>query len=145
MVRGMERSITEDAESYVRSLLDAWLAPATGECLACYLDRVLERYDCDGDLRFAAHYRDLVAPRATQLERRLEAGGGYCDCEVLANVVQPAWHLWSTSREVELDGRTVVLEAEPPEGMPPCAGVRRGSTQPCVHWHRMWRPRRPYR
>lgn len=140
----MEQSITDDAEAYVRSLLDEWLVPLAGECLPCFLDRALERYDCSGDLRLASHYRDLVAPRATRLEERLAAGGGYCDCEVLCNAVQPAWHLWSTSREVDVDGRTIVLEAEPPDGMPPCAGVRRGSTQPCVHWHRMRRPRMPY-
>lgn len=138
----MEPSITDDAEAYVRSLLDEWLAPRPRECLACYLDRVLERYGCDGDLRFARRYRDLVAPRATRLEQRLEAAGGYCDCEVLANAMQPAWRLWSTSRAVDVDGQTVVLDAEPPEHMPQCAGVGRGSTQPCIHWHRLHRPRR---
>lgn len=141
----MDRSITDEAEDYLRKLLDAWLVPLANECLPCYIDRVLERYDCNGDLWIAGHYRDLVAPRAIRLEERLESGGGYCDCEVLCNAVQPAWHLWSTSREIDVDGRTIVLEAEPPESMPPCAGVRRGSTQPCVHWHRMRRPRIPYR
>lgn len=141
-MRGMERSISDEAEAYVRSLLDDWLVPHPGECVACFLDRALERSSCDGDLRFAELYRDLAAPRATALLPRLRAAGGHCDCEVLSNAMQPAWHLWSTSRELDLDGRSIVLEAEPPEAMPPCTGVRRGSTQPCRNWHRMRRPTR---
>ena len=138
----MERSIADEAEHYLGGPLEGWLAPQPGECLACYLERALEPSGCDGRLRYAELYRDLAAPRATALLRRLEASGGYCDCEVLCNAMQPAWHLWSTSREIEVDGRTIVLEAEPPESMPPCTGVRRGSTQPCRNWHRMARPRR---
>lgn len=135
----MERSIADEAESYLHGLLEEWAVPQPGECIACYLDRAIEGSGCDGDLRFAERYRDLVAPRATALLARLESAGGYCDCEVLVNAMQPAWHLWSTSREIEVDGSTIVLEAEPPESMPPCLGVRRGSTQPCRNWHRMIR------
>lgn len=138
----MERSITDEAEAYLRGLLDERPPPHPGECLACYLHRALEHGGCGGDLALAGHYRDAVAPRAAALERRLGRSGGYCDCEVLANAMQPAWHLWSPSRELELDGRTIVIEAEPPERMPRCTGVRRGSTQPCRNWHLMWRPSR---
>lgn len=135
----MEPSIADEAESYLHGLLEEWAVPQPSECIACYLDRALEGGGCDGDLRFAERYRDLVAPRATALLARLASAGGYCDCEVLVNAMQPAWHLWSTSREIEVDGRSIVLEAEPPESMPPCLGVRRGSTQPCRNWHRMIR------
>ncbi len=142
MVHRMDASIADEAEAYVRGLLSEWLDPDPGECLACYLDRALERHRCAGDLALAEHYRDVAAPRATALVERLESMGGFCDCEVLCNALQPAWHLWSTSREIEIDGREIVLEAEPPPSMPPCTGVRRGSTQPCRNWHTMRRPAR---
>jgi len=74
-----------DAE---RALADASLAllgPEPGECLLCYVHRMLVEFGCDCRLRFAAHYRDVRAPRATGLERRLGNSGGFCDCEIFLN------------------------------------------------------------
>lgn len=141
----MEEPITAEAETYVRELAELWLAPHEHECLACYLDRVVAVFGCQDDLRFAGRYRDLAAPRATALEQRLSDAGGYCDCEALLNAMQPAWHLWSPRRWEVIDGRKVPHDAEPPAQMPPCAGVRRGSTQPCLNWHAMVRPRSRWR
>lgn len=139
----MDEPLTLEDTTPVRALLEAWLAPHARECLVCFLDRSVHAFGCQGDLRLAARYRDLVAPRATALEARLGSSGGYCDCEVLMNVFQPAWHLWTPSREEELpDGSELFVEAEPPAAMPPCAGVRRGSTRPCRHWHTTRRPHR---
>lgn len=160
-VRRMDAPITAQSEALVRSLVDEWLAPLDDECLACYLDRSVTALGCGGDLRFAAHYRDLIAPRATTLERRLSAAGGYCDCEVLMNAMQPARRLWaSPPRRVPFaiaaleadEGDVDALgdeedgygdrddepddeqDLEPPLVMPPCAGVRRGTTRPCGNW-----------
>lgn len=164
----MEPPITTEAETFVRSLLDDWLAPHPHECLACYLDRAVDAFGCGGDLRLAQHYRDLLAPRATALEQRLEAGGGYCDCEVLMNAVEPARRLWESPPRMlpvaptatDDDGDDEALgedvdwcddeyddapELEPPLTMPPCTGVRRGSTQPCDNWELRWRPPRRFR
>lgn len=170
----MEPPITAEAEAFVRSLLDDWLAPHPRECLACYLDRAVETFGCGGDLRHAQRYRDERAPRATALERRLEAGGGYCDCEVLMNAVEPARRLWqSPPRALPVapavtddsgvgddaldddpldadadwydDRYDEAPELEPPLTMPPCTGVRRGSTQPCDNWELRWRPPRRFR
>ncbi|MCH1883860.1 DUF2695 domain-containing protein [Agrococcus sp. ARC_14] len=128
-----------EAEAHVRELAELWLAPHERECLGCYLDRTITAFGCQGDLRLAARFRDLIAPRAVGLERRLADAGGYCDCEVLANVFQPAAHLWTLSRDEELpNGGWVDIEPEPPAVMPPCSGVRRGSTLPCSHWS-TWR------
>jgi len=43
--------------------------PKPRECLHCYVYRMLE-FGCTG-LRWAKRYRDLRAPRATALDRRL--------------------------------------------------------------------------
>jgi Protein of unknown function (DUF2695) len=56
------------------------------------------------------------------LERRLAARGGFCDCEIFLNGWQP--------RDVALDKDGEYLERP----MPPSAGVRAGSTQPCRLW-----------
>lgn len=109
----METPINEQAERYIRDLALSLTTPGVGECLPCYLDRVLHDMRCEGTLRLAKRYRDATAPRATGLERRLGAGGGGCDCEVLYNVY------WSRSDTVT-----------------PCKGVRAGSTQPCGLWYR---------
>lgn len=109
----MTTTAIEKAESLVHALAAELTVPQCGECLPCYLDRMLRDARCDGTLRFARRYRDEAAPRATGLERRMCDGGGFCDCEILWNVYTP----WA--EEVE-----------------PCQGVRRGSTQPCTLWHR---------
>lgn len=78
-----------------------------------------------GDLRWAIRYRDLAAPRATGLERRLAGMGGYCDCEVLMNAYVPL-------------ASVAELGTAPPE-LGPCRGVRGGSTRPCTLWTRRMR------
>lgn len=137
----MDEPITAEAELHVRELAELWLAPHERECLACYLDRAIAAFGCQGDLRFAGRFRDLAAPRATALERRLSDSGGCCDCEVLMNGMQPAWHLWKPRRVEVVEGWATERDAEPPDEMPPCTRVRRGSTQPCRNWHTMLPPR----
>ncbi|WP_347754265.1 DUF2695 domain-containing protein [Agrococcus sp. ProA11] len=164
----MDAPISAEAEAFVRSLIDDWLAPHPHECLACYLDRAVATFGCSGDLRLAQRYRDRLAPRATALERRLEAGGGFCDCEVLMNAIEPAHRLWESPPRMpplvpaapDADAEDDTLgddadwyddrydeapELEPPVTMPPCRGVRRGSTQPCGNWQLRWRPPRRFR
>lgn len=111
------------AEQLVRDLADELTTPWPGECLACFVARLLEQFGCDTTLRFARRFRDLAAPRATALEQRLGDLGGFCDCEIFMNAYQPSYRLRISEREVL-----------------PCVGVRRGSTKPCAHWQRV--PRR---
>jgi hypothetical protein len=86
-------------------------APGERECLRCYLLRMLNDFGCGGTLRWAEYWRDLRAPRAQALARRLAARGGFCDCEVILNVYP---------QDIET-GQLL-----------PCTGVaRRGSTKPC--------------
>ncbi|SDS37098.1 DUF2695 domain-containing protein [Agrococcus carbonis] len=132
--------IVAEAEAHIGELLALWLTPRPGECLPCFLHRSVEAFGCQNDLRFASRYRDLVAPRATRLRERLEACGGYCDCEALMNVFEPARHLWTPAYEEERPGGGAVCsDAEPPERMPPCGGVRRASTRPCGNWYALRR------
>jgi Protein of unknown function (DUF2695) len=98
--------------------------PKPGECLHCYVYRMLE-FGCTG-LRWAKRYRDLRAPRATALEGRLMSKGACCDCEIFMNG-------WSLRREYKIydpEGE----EYEYPEELPGCKGVRTGSVQPCGLW-----------
>ena len=100
----------------------------TDECLVCFVMGRVDSAGCDNTLRWARAYRDAVAPGDHGLERRLEAMGGYCDCEILVNAFVPA--------TVAADGD------EWPEELPECGGVRRGSTVPCRQWVAAtpWRP-----
>lgn len=120
----------DDLERELRTLAANLTTPRDGECLLCYVNRMLERHGCTG-LRWATRYRDLRAPRATALEQRLGRKGGYCDCEVFLNGYELRAAHWVTGK----DG-----EPTYPDPMPRCHGVRRGSTQPCGLWVAQWRP-----
>ena len=130
-------SLVTETERELRILSTALTDPHDGECLLCYVNRMLE-YGCTG-LRWAVRYRDLRAPRATALERRLGRRGGYCDCEIFLNGYEPAHELWTPEREYDEDGVTCIDDAEWPEQLPACRGVRAGSTQGCTLWVRQRR------
>jgi uncharacterized protein DUF2695 len=86
--------------------------PGERECLRCYLLRMISEFGCDGTHRWTIRWRDLRAPRARGLVRRLQERGGICcDCEVVLNVF-PDY-------------------PQDDQGLP-CAGVvRAGSALPC--------------
>ncbi len=143
-------------------LADASLAlpgPEPLECLICYVHRMLLEFGCDCRLRFAAHYRDVRAPRATSLERRLGRMGGFCDCEIFFNSFELRPRYWVPDLAAALDefedDREDELEQDEkdefgeddedeqertwPKPLPACRGVRAGSTQPCALWWRLQR------
>ncbi|MGX9346977.1 DUF2695 domain-containing protein [Microbacterium sp. KNMS] len=131
------KDVGDEAEQIVRALSDGLTTPREVECLVCYLNRMMTEFGCDGTLRFARRFRDERAPRATGLEARLEGMGGFCDCEVLFNAYAPARHLWTPEHwSVDDDGEPVLIEEAEPETIPACAGVTRGSSQPCRNWER---------
>ncbi len=144
-------SLVADTEHELRLLASALTEPRPRECLLCYVYRMLE-HGCTGH-RWTARYRDLRAPRATGLERRLGQRGGYCDCEIFMNAYEPVRRLWtvptapsSPPADGPVDGYDDEAEPEedelvPPDELPPCLGVRAGSTQGCAHWVRQWRGR----
>jgi hypothetical protein len=102
----------------------ALTAPLPVECLFCFVWRMLDTFGCNATLRWARHWRDARAPRATSLERRLARAGGLCDCEIFLN----GWELASRSRARGIASTEATAEV--------CTGVRRGSTQPCARWVR---------
>ena len=120
-------AIDEQAVWLIRSMARRLTQPRAGECLVCYVARMLDEFGCDTTLRFARNYRDQMAPRATRLERRLGDMGGFCDCEIFLNGMRLAPHL----RTYDANGEEVAGE-----GRPACAWVRKGSTQACAHWVR---------
>lgn len=130
-----EQLVSATAEQIIRDASDRILTPAEGECLACFVDRQLAEFQCDGTRRFIKGYRATRAPRATALLRKLaDRGACCCDCELLMNAYQPHRRLWTRPHRYDVDGIGFDAPAEPPAKMPPCAGVRRGSTQPCDNW-----------
>lgn len=76
-----------DAELAVRDLSDALTAVAAGECLSCYLLRMLDAFGCVGTHRFTERWRDAQARPMPWLLGWVRANGGVCcDCEVALNV-----------------------------------------------------------
>ena len=73
------------AESWLRERAFGLTEPDGAECLFCFVARMLDEHGCDTTLRWALRFRDLRAPRATGLERRLSRMGGFCDCEIFLN------------------------------------------------------------
>ncbi|MBD8870590.1 DUF2695 domain-containing protein [Nocardioides donggukensis] len=128
--------IADEAERIVRVSEDVLTRPADGECLACFVARMLEEFGCDTTLRFARRYRDVMVPRATALERRLGRMGGFCDCEIFLNGLVRVRPSGDPSDLPGLDPSPVSAES----GRPGCAGVRRGSARACARWARRDQP-----
>lgn len=123
-------SVPDDAERYVAALAaELATAPDEDACVLCSTVSLLRRFGCDGSLRWVRRYRDRLCPRATALVRRMEARGGFCDCEVCTN----GWSLRGDLLTRDASGR-----GRWPDVLPRCAGVGRGSARPCA----LWEPRR---
>ena len=102
------------------------VVPRPGECLGCFTHRMVLAGGCSNGLGWAEHYRLVRARRAVTLRRRLTALGARCDCEVIHEIWQPSPVLWTR------DPQSGDLAA--PSVLPPCEGVRPGSTKPCSWW-----------
>ena len=124
-----QQRVVRDAEEYLQLVVAEVMAPHPAECVLCYVARMLGEHGCDETLRWTGRFRELRSPRATALEGRMQAGGGFCDCEVFLNG-------YRLRREhLERDIHTDELRA--PDHPPTCAGVGRlDSTKPCTLWER---------
>jgi hypothetical protein len=116
----------DQVEHYLRAVVER--EPHEGECLVCFVERMVAEYGCDSSLLWATRFRDLRSPTATALEKRLRSKAVRCDCLVFQKAYQPVREVMV--RDVHTD------ELERPKRMPPCAGVRRTNTRPCAHWER---------
>ncbi|NYJ19819.1 DUF2695 domain-containing protein [Glaciibacter psychrotolerans] len=132
------KTITEEAEQILRDAAETMSAPRGGECLVCFVIRQLDEFGCDNSHRFVLRYRERCAPRASSLLTRLsDMGACCCDCELTLNAYDLHDSLWKPRQgNLDSDGDDEVRDREWPEEMPPCQGVRRGSTQPCANWVR---------
>jgi hypothetical protein len=132
--------ILDEAEGLVRELATALTRIRPGECLCCYVGRQLDQFPCDGTHRLSSRFRDATAPRATAMADRLaRVGACCCDCELFLNAYEPHQRFWAPAREVSEGRISRFVDAEPPDPLPPCAGVRRGSLRPCDNWVRQRR------
>jgi hypothetical protein len=104
---------------------DALPVPRDGECVLCFVDRALDALGCDTTLRWATRWRQLRAPGVRGLERRLEARGGFCDCEVFLN----GWTVREDLLVPDPNG-----DGDWPPERPECPGVGPRSSQPCSTW-----------
>jgi hypothetical protein len=120
-------SIDEEAARLVTATAEQLTGVRDGECLYCYVARMIDDYGCDHALRFARRYRDQRAPSATGLEDVLESMGGFCDCEIFLNGVTLAGA--PSPSDEETDEESLL-----PEVLPECRGVERGSTRSCGVW-----------
>ena len=140
-----------EIEEFLRGRSVELVAIRPGECVICYAARMITEFGCDTTCRWAVRYRNQLAPRATALLNRLGRRGAFCDCEIFMNgytlisrlkVPEP---LFPGLNAEELaaygyDDPADAYELVSPRVPPPCAGVRRGSVQPCSNW----RIRGPY-
>ena len=121
----MDITTPADAERHVADLAAELTTPEDGQCVLCFTAAMLERFGCDCTLRWVRRWRDLIRPRATGVERRMQSRGGLCDCEVFWN----GWDLRADLQVADEDG-----EIEWPDVLPRCAGVGPRSSQPCANW-----------
>lgn len=126
-----QQQVVRDAEEYLQRVVAEVMAPHPAECVLCYVTRMIGEHGCDETLRWTGRFRELRSPRATALEARMQAVGGFCDCEILSNGYRlRREHL---ERDIHTD------ELREPDRPPNCGGVGRlDSTKPCT----VWEPRR---
>ena len=102
-----DTTVADEAAAYLRSVTPARSAatadldiPEQGECLRCYVDRMVGSRGCDTSLRFTRRWLECSSyTNPARLLRWFESSGGYCDCEVLMNVLPDHWPLRPTGAE----------------------------------------------
>ena len=102
-----DTTLADEAAAYLRSVTPARSAAATdldvpehGECLRCYVDRMVSSRGCDTSVRFTRRWLERSSyTNPERLLRWFESSGGYCDCEVLMNVLPDHWPLQPTGAE----------------------------------------------
>lgn len=78
---------TFDPEKYAAELAQRWTGAHPGECLYCYLNRVMAEFGCHGSHEWTRRWCEAqVDPTGWVLPWVQRNGGLCCDCEVLPNV-----------------------------------------------------------
>lgn len=101
-----DTTVADEAAEYLKRVTPSGAAasdapePSPDECLRCYVDRMVDAHGCDTSLRFTQKWlanSSVTNPR--RLLRWFQRNGGYCDCEVLMNVLPEHWPLKPTAAE----------------------------------------------
>src|SRR5258708_8706085 len=74
--RDMADNVADVVEAELAELSQRLTEPGERECLRCYLLRMISEFGCDGSHRWTVRWRDLRAPRARGLVRRMQRRGG---------------------------------------------------------------------
>jgi hypothetical protein len=122
-----ETSVATGAEHYLRAVVE--VEPQDGECLVCFVARMVGELGCDSSLLWARRFRDLRSPTATALVRKYMDQLVVCDCLIVHKAHQPVRELME--RDIHSD------ELRRPAHLPPCSGVRRTNTRACANWERL--------
>src|SRR5258708_25927853 len=72
----MADNVADLVETELAELSQRLTEPGERECLRCYLLRMISEFGCDGSHRWTVRWRDLRAPRARGLVRRMLPRGG---------------------------------------------------------------------
>jgi hypothetical protein len=89
-----DTTVADEAEKYLRQLDAMTRDPQSGECLRCFVDRMVAAHGCDTSRRFTTRWLKAAGTAdRDQVLRWFESRGGYCDCEVIMNAL-PGGH-WS--------------------------------------------------
>lgn len=93
-----DTTVADEAAEYLKRITPnegaATDSPGPDECLRCYVDRMVGTHGCDTSLRFTKKWlADSAVKNPRKLLRWFESNGGYCDCEVLMNVLPEHWPL----------------------------------------------------
>lgn len=98
-IEDFDTVIADEAADYLQSLATGQ-QPDPTECMRCYLERMVGAYGCDDSTRFTRRWLEAAGlPDPDVIAGWLEAGGGYCDCEVVANSLPDHWP-WPPLRAV---------------------------------------------
>ena len=102
-----DTTVADEAAAYLRSVTPTRSAatadcdaPEQDECLRCYVERMVRARGCDTSLRFTRRWLECSSyANPDRLLRWFESSGGYCDCEVLMNVLPDHWPLRRTEAD----------------------------------------------
>ena len=129
-----QQRVVRDAEEYLQLVVAEVMAPHPAECVLCYVARMLGEHVCDETLRWTGRFRELRSPRATALEGRMQAVGGFCDCEVFLNGYRlRREHLERDIHTDELRAPTTLLPVRASVGSTPPSRARSGSGRGVAH------------
>jgi hypothetical protein len=104
--------------------------PGPDECVMCFIDRMTRAHGCSNQLTWVGVWGERQDPPERRLQRYFESYGGYCDCEVLANV------FWRRELADAQEQQREWTDEDDRRAVKPCAGLHPGSSHPCGHWVR---------